>query len=983
MILMPEVSLVAAQTPEHLQGRLIAQTSPEVDDLQSQSRFGEAVDVHEDIIVVGARHYNLSVPSTLFNAGAAYVYQRDNGQWSFADRLTAEHLGSPDAASGDEFGSAVSVHGDTVLIGAPDKDLGTPDSGAVYVYRRNGSSWDFEARLNAEDENGSDIEARAHFGYSVSLQGDLAVIGTPRKTEGGLSNAGAVYLYRRDGGNWSFEAKLTAEDDDGADLQAFAQFGESVSVSGDRVLIGANRRDFSDASDAGAAYVYVLDDGDWTFETMLTAEDNGSSDLEESAWFGADVSLDEQVALIGAPRKDEDSVSSAGAVYLFRFDNGDWIPEAKVTAGDFQGSEIEQNARFGESVAVSDGLAMIAAHRNTEDGLNNAGAAYLFEWDGNDWNVAAKLTAEDNGSSDIESGAEFGADVALSGLTSVAGSPFKDEGEMSAAGVVYVHAAAYTVGGEVIDLAENNSVELLNNEGDNLIVSDDGPFVFPTSLVDGSAYEVTVENQPVGPDQTCTVNNAAGFIDGEDVDDVEVVCVTDQYTVSGTVHGLLGDQVVVQNNDADDQMVTVDGGSFTFSPQDDGTQYVVTVLTDPVGPSQTCSVDNGEGTLAGENVTDVEVHCTTDTFTIGGTLSGLAGEFVVIQNNQADSLMLVSDGSFTFPTAIEDEQDYDVTVFVHPSYPSQTCDVSNGSGTLAASDVTDVEVDCVTEQFTVSGVVQGLEGDQVVLQNNGGDDQTVTTDGGSFTFSAQDDGSDYHVTVLTEPSNPSQTCTVNGASGTLSGAPVDTVEVQCVVDQFHVGGTLSGLAGGLVVLDINGDESLVQTEDGDFTFPTALEDLSSYNVTVMFQPEDPAQTCSVIDGDGAIDGADIDDIEVDCQLDAALSLSTDALTFFADEVGQMPSPESVEITSTGQADLELGELTIDGSDAGQFDVLSDDCSQATLPTDESCSIEIQFLADAEGVFEAQLNIPSNTPDSPDQVELHGMLDVIFHDHFKE
>jgi hypothetical protein len=107
--------------------------------------------------------------------------------------------------------------------------------------------------------------------------------------------------------------------------------------------------------------------------------------------------------------------------------------------------------------------------------------------------------------------------------------------------------------------------------------------------------------------------------------------------------------------------------------------------------------------------------------------------------------------------------------------------VANGSGTLAAANVTNVEVTCTTNQFTVGGTVTGLTGDQVVLQNNGGDNQVITADGG-FTFAAQDDVSSYDVTVLSQPDNPSQTCSVANGSGTLAGANVTNVEITCTTN---------------------------------------------------------------------------------------------------------------------------------------------------------------------------------------------------------
>ena len=163
-----------------------------------------------------------------------------------------------------------------------------------------------------------------------------------------------------------------------------------------------------------------------------------------------------------------------------------------------------------------------------------------------------------------------------------------------------------------------------------------------------------------------------------------------------------------------------------------------------------------------ESTTTTGFTVTANQPSVGGTLSDLEGDQVVLQNNGGDDQVLTADGSFTFSPQ-DNGTDYDVTVLTQPSGPSQTCTVLNGTGTLAGADVNNVEINCSTDQFTIGGEVFGLEGNQVVLQNNGDDDQALTADGG-FTFAPQDDGTGYDVTVATQPSDPSQTCTVLSAT---------------------------------------------------------------------------------------------------------------------------------------------------------------------------------------------------------------------------
>jgi hypothetical protein len=250
------------------------------------------------------------------------------------------------------------------------------------------------------------------------------------------------------------------------------------------------------------------------------------------------------------------------------------------------------------------------------------------------------------------------------------------------------------------------------------------------------------------------------------------------YSVGGIVSGLSG-SVTLQINGGDDLTLNADG-TYAFATElADGASYAVTVLTQPA--TQTCTVSNGSGTLAGADVTNVDVTCVTNTYTVGGLLSGLVpGDTVVLQNNGTDDLTLTADGAFTFPTPLDDGTAYAVTVLTQPSAPSETCTVTNASGTLSGADVNNVSVTCTVDTFTVGGTLSGLAaGATVVLQNNGADDLTLSADG-PFTFSAPlADGTDYAVTVLTQPDGPDQTCTVSNGSGTLAGADVVDVAVVC------------------------------------------------------------------------------------------------------------------------------------------------------------------------------------------------------------
>jgi hypothetical protein len=215
------------------------------------------------------------------------------------------------------------------------------------------------------------------------------------------------------------------------------------------------------------------------------------------------------------------------------------------------------------------------------------------------------------------------------------------------------------------------------------------------------------------------------------------------------------------------------------------------VKTQPTG--QTCTVANGSGTVGSANITNVAVTCTTNppptTYSIGGTVSGLTGT-AVLKDNGTDSLSVTANGSFTFATKLASGAAYAVSVGTQPT--GQTCAVANGSGTVGSANITNVAVTCTTTPpttYSIGGTVSGLTG-TAVLQDNGGDNLSVTANG-SFTFATQlASGSAYSVTVLTQPSG--QTCAVSGGTGTVGSANVTSVTVTC---------TTSGGSGPLTASD--------------------------------------------------------------------------------------------------------------------------------------------------------------------------------------
>jgi Galactose oxidase, central domain/Kelch motif len=237
-------------------------------------------------------------------------------------------------------------------------------------------------------------------------------------------------------------------------------------------------------------------------------------------------------------------------------------------------------------------------------------------------------------------------------------------------------------------------------------------------------------------------------------------------------------------------------------------------------------------------------------FTIGGTVTGLSGTGLVLQDNGGDNLTITKSGPFVFPTSVMSA--YAVTVLSQPTNPAQSCGITGASGTATAN-VTSVTVTCTTAAanatigVTVSGLTgSGLTGAGVVLQDNGGDSLTVSANG-SYTFKTPVTGS-YSVSVLTQPTNPTQICTVANGSG-IATANVTGIAVTCV-NSFTIGGNVNGLVGTGLILQDNNAEKLPITANGAFVFKTQLPTGTAYTVTVFANPTGPAQTCTLVSGTG-------------------------------------------------------------------------------------------------------------------------------------
>ncbi|MFZ1702183.1 MAG: FG-GAP-like repeat-containing protein [Pyrinomonadaceae bacterium] len=417
--------------------------------------FGISVAISADTVVVGAEEEDSNATGVngdqnnnlAGNSGAAYVFIRSGATWS-----QQAYLKPSNTDAGDRFGFSIAISGDTIVISASLEDSNATgvngdqsnnsasEAGAAYVFTRSGTTWSQQAYLKA-----SNTAAFDRFGNSVSVSGDTVVVGAfaedsnatgvgGDQSNNSASNAGAAYVFTRSGTTWTQQAYLKASNTESGDT-----FGETVSVSGDTVVVGADAEDSSatgvdgdqgsnSSGNSGATYVFTRSGSTWSQQAYLKASNTGADDR-----FGTRVSVSGDTVVVVADAEDSNATSvngdqgdnsapNSGAAYIFTRSGTTWTQQAYLKA-----SNAEAGDGFGDSVAVSGDTVVLGVRLEDSNatGVNgdqnnnsagNSGAAYVFSRSGTTWTQQAYLKASNTGILD-----QFGLSVAVSGDTVVVG----------------------------------------------------------------------------------------------------------------------------------------------------------------------------------------------------------------------------------------------------------------------------------------------------------------------------------------------------------------------------------------------------------------------------------------------------------------------------------------------------------------------------------------------------------------------------------
>jgi hypothetical protein len=336
--------------------------------------FGLSVAISGNIAVVGVPFNPFSA-----NAGSAYVFVRKGGDWVFQQQLSAS-----DAAAGDQFGVAVDVSGNTIVVGAPNRRAGT-SIGAVYVFERSGATWTEQSIIMSSDPG-------RPFGFSVALHGRSLAVGAleDHLAFGGTSDAGLAYVFVLVENNWVQQAELIS-----IDIPAFNRTGVSVDIDGNTVVVGTVQ---SSMLTPGAAYVFSRKGNTWSQQAKLSSTNSLSPD------FGHSVSLAGGTIAVG------DSLSDT--VFVFDRKGQNWLLQQTLAGAP--------GSQFGSAVVLHANRLLIGARLDNTIAAQ-AGAAYLFVHKGKTWTLQQTLLADDGAAGDV-----FGTAANLSGSKAIIGAPLQE-----------------------------------------------------------------------------------------------------------------------------------------------------------------------------------------------------------------------------------------------------------------------------------------------------------------------------------------------------------------------------------------------------------------------------------------------------------------------------------------------------------------------------------------------------------------------------
>jgi hypothetical protein len=312
------------------------------------------------------------------------------------------------------YGKSIAMDGDFAIVGSP-----RSARGSAYLLKRTKDEWvEKQIIMSSNGTNGQE------FGRSVAIHGDIAVVGAYKERLDSLGDndlyaAGAAYVFENIGGTWTQVQTLFAYDRAKED-----QFGNSVAISGNSILVGANKSPY------GEVYVFEREDSVWNFTQKLTTESN------KVYRFGSSIAMDSNQLIIGdflenLDANDSNKIPGAGAAYIFEKQTGRWVVVQKLVASDRAVSD-----KFGSSVGISGNRIIVGAPEEDhnvfgEDSAKGSGSVYLYEKKNDTWMQTDKIV-----SSNRDVGEKFGFSVAIKNDRAIVGAPYEEQDAKGVFGVL-------------------------------------------------------------------------------------------------------------------------------------------------------------------------------------------------------------------------------------------------------------------------------------------------------------------------------------------------------------------------------------------------------------------------------------------------------------------------------------------------------------------------------------------------------------------
>lgn len=349
-------------------------------------------------VCLSASNSDLSIEST-----KQQLIQSKNSAYQWINTQTIFSL---DGETDDAFGQSIAVSGTQALVGAVRDDANGINSGSVYYYEFNGINWVEKQMLTASDGALGDA-----FGIDVSMKGNWAVIGAYKDRDGQFIELGSAYIFEFTGSIWEERQKIR-----GSGVNTLDRFGQAVLMLDNMALVSTVNEDQS----RGVVYVFTYDGNVWSEVQSIQ-----TNDLDLNTKLGISLSAENNRLAIGSNATDEKGVQT-GAVFMFEYIENMWVETQKVLPED-----RSHNMGFGQSVDLKGDQLIIGSSNDSSTGFTFEGSAYVFEWNGLNWEQVKKLNASDGTLFD-----HFGSSVSQYGNRIIIASS-KDDGGGCVSGAVY------------------------------------------------------------------------------------------------------------------------------------------------------------------------------------------------------------------------------------------------------------------------------------------------------------------------------------------------------------------------------------------------------------------------------------------------------------------------------------------------------------------------------------------------------------------